>query len=191
MHIAIITDSIEWGPVSVGNYTMNLVENLVEIAKEDMEFVLIHRQKDNNPIYKKTEELIFPSPIERVSHSFFPLKVLSFARRQFSEFFYNYKLQLKILNAGIDVVHIPHLAGATAPPIGFYNKKVKLIVTLHGVAPLVVPPELYYNGRALLPRTLTYIQVLKCIHIRHQFYLNFLLLYCYTNIDVCLNKHQY
>ena len=117
MRIGIITDSIEWGPVSVGNYTMNLVENLVEIAKEDMEFVLIHRQKDNNPIYKKTEELIFPSPIERVSHSFFPLKVLSFARRQFSEFFYNYKLQLKILNAGIDVVHIPHLAGATAPPL--------------------------------------------------------------------------
>ena len=160
MRIGIVTDSIEWGPVSVGNYTKNLVENLVEIAKEDTEFVLIHCQKGNDPIYEKAEEIVLPFPVKKASHSFFPLRLLSFAKRQISEFAYNYQLQSRILNAGIDVVHIPHL-GRPAPSYFLLFFKSKYIVTNHGMANLALSPKLCYRRKTSLQLLLDYKNFLK------------------------------
>lgn len=160
MRIGIITDSIEQGPTSVGIYTKNLVKNLLEIKPPDVEFILIHRQKGNDPIYEKAQEIVLPFPAKSTSHSFFPLKVLSYAWRQLSEALDNYKFQSKIINAGIDIIHIPHL-GRSAPPLATLLRKKKLIVTNHGMANLALPPSQCYGRKSSYSRFLEYVEFLK------------------------------
>lgn len=155
MRIGIITDSVDVMGGSLGRYTKNLVENLLKVVKDE-EIILIHSQESDDPIYTKAEEIILPFSRQRRS---FLLKVLSFV---IYEIFSTNWLQVETPKVGIDVTHIPDLAAAGAPPLGFYKKKSKLVVTLHGVAPLLFPSKLSYENKgSLLDVLLPYIQALK------------------------------
>jgi len=58
MRLGLITDSIEKGPTSIGNYTKALIQELLKLRKEDIELILIHSQKSRDPIYKKAKEIV-------------------------------------------------------------------------------------------------------------------------------------
>lgn len=141
MRVGIMTDSVECGPSSVGNYTKNMVENLLEIAN-GVEFHLIHCQKGSDPLYEKAEEVVLP--FLRSSSRILPVRIFSFLNRQ---------TKIRKSLSTFDIIHVPHLAGVTAPPWGVLAVNSLLVVTLHGVAPLVVPSPEYYEGRSLLLRT--------------------------------------
>jgi glycosyltransferase involved in cell wall biosynthesis len=156
MRVGIITEFMEEMPTAMKIYTGNLFENLLEIADKNIEFVLIHSRKSNDPIYKKTKDLLIP--------------------------FDDSNLQSKIFNAKIDVIHIPYLIYKTAPLFELFHKKVKLICTMHGVGHSKLPPRLYYDAYALLQSELTlrilefymkilYVRLLrwKFRHIRNKF----------------------
>ena len=161
MRVGIITDCIERGPASVANYTRSLVDNLLDLPSTHAEFILIHHRQGHDSIYKRAKEVVVPFPGDGTPHSFPPLRLLSSLRQQFSESLNSRRLLSVIHDLGIDVIHIPDLAGAKAPPLGFDNRRVKLVLTLHGVAPLVVAPKLYYEGKVRLPRISTRLEVLK------------------------------
>jgi len=146
LKVGIITDSIERGPTSIGNYTRNLVKALLKIKNNETEIILIHEAKSSDPIYDGAKEVI-----ASLRKNDLPLFRIVSSMKAVQETLRN-----------LDVVHIPHLAGAVAPPLAFAFKNfISLIVTLHGVAPLVVPPKLYYEGRAYVQRALVQVQVLK------------------------------
>ncbi len=78
LKIGIITDSIEIGPTSIGNYTRNLVKELLEIKDDNVEIILIHGQESDNPIYKKAKEVIIPFSKAK-KHNYFVVKLLYWA----------------------------------------------------------------------------------------------------------------
>lgn len=160
LKIGIITDSIEIGPTSIGNYTRNLVKELLEIKDDNVEIILIHGQESDNPIYKKAEEVIIPPPKAK-KHKYFVVKLFYFLFRQWQDFYRNYKIKKVCEKNEMDILHIPHLAGALAPSLAYLNRQFRLVITLHGVAPLVVPPEIYYESKAYSQRMFTQIEVFK------------------------------
>ena len=131
--MGIVTDCLEYGPLSIGVYTKNVVENLLLM---DVDIVLLHHQKGTDALYKKTEEIILPRGTPQ------QLKNVAFVEKQLYNLFHFYTVQPHLEKAGIDLVHMPHL-GRPAPPVSsFFLKKV--VVTNHGMAPLSLPPECCY-----------------------------------------------
>jgi len=63
-------------------------------------------------------------------------------------------IRKEIEEGNYDVIHIPDLAGGEAPPISFkkvIKKKKRLVITLHGVAPLIFPSNyLYLNDVGMM-----------------------------------------
>ena len=151
MKIAILTDSIEKGPTSIGKYTENFVESLLKIKDRNIEIILIHGEKSDSDIYKKANELVIPYFKIKRSRNFL-IKVLLFMFNRIHSSLRNLKIIRTVSNCAL--VHIPHLAGAAAPSLEYLLLYNKLIVTLHGVAPLVVPPKLYFRDRESLPLSL-------------------------------------
>lgn len=132
--IGILAHSVVKGPASFANYTRNLIINLIElVAKENDVELCFFREKSG----------------------FEPNFLVSW--------FYDKIIPLELLKCKLDVIHIPHLGGASSPSLLFiFNKlKGKLVVTLHGVAPLVVPSKIYYGGRAFIPKMFTYLNIAK------------------------------
>jgi len=160
IHVGIFTDSMDRGPISVRNYTKNLIKYLIQVGDPDVEIFLIHKQKSDDPLYKKANELLFPFSA-RKTH------ILSSVMTQLREFYHNCSIQSK-LSKLVDVIHIPHTGAVFAPPLCFYRKQTKLIVTLHGVSPLLLPPKSFYEGFALLSRISTLMQCLKWKILRHK-----------------------
>ena len=155
MKIAILTDSIEEGPTSIGKYTENLVKNLLKIINKDkinVKIVLIHSKKNNRAGYiNKLIKFVISWFKIKKSHNFL-IKIILFMFNHIHSLLRNLKIIRTISNC--DCVHIPHLAGATAPSLVYLLLYDKLIVTLHGVAPLVIPPTLYFRDRDSLPFSL-------------------------------------
>lgn len=137
MRVGIMTDCLEYGPLSIGIYTKNVVENLLLM---DVDIVLLHHQEGTDTLYKKVEEVILPRGTPEVlQHN------LSFVEKPLYNLFHYYKVQPQLEKAGIDLVHLPHL-GRPAPPVSsFFLKKV--VVTNHGMAPLSLPPECCYSKK--------------------------------------------
>ncbi len=144
LKIGIITDSIEIGPTSIGNYTRNLVKELLEIKDDNVEIILIHGQESDNPIYKKAEEVIIPFPKAK-KHKYFVVKLFYFLFRQCQDSYRNYKIKKVCEKNKVDVLHIPHL-GRPAPSIIFINTKFKLVVTNNGMANLALPRKLCWGN---------------------------------------------
>ena len=107
MKVAIITDSIEKGPISSGNYAKSFIKELLKIKGDNIEIILIHAQKNNDPIYKNTKEVIVPFPKEK-KHTNFLLKLFSFAVYKILNFSRNYKILKICEKEKIDVVIIVH-----------------------------------------------------------------------------------
>ncbi|MHA1665057.1 MAG: glycosyltransferase family 4 protein [Candidatus Njordarchaeales archaeon] len=121
---------------------------------------MIHGERKNLDIYKKAQEVIIPF-FKRRKHSLFPIRALSIVFSIVYDLIRTVKIIRFCRKEKIDVIHIPHLAGASAPPWGYlFWDPNRLVVTLHGVAPLVVPPKLYFLNRDTIPLSIK-IEVLK------------------------------
>jgi len=132
--IGILAHSVVKGPTSFANYTRNLIMNLIElVAREsDMELCFFHEKSGFEPNFLVS-------------------------------WIYDKITPLELLKCKLDVIHIPHLGGASSPSLPFvFNRfKSKLVVTLHGVAPLVVPSKIYYGDHAFISKMFTYLNVAK------------------------------
>jgi len=165
MRVGVVTNSIDRNPTaSVAIYTKNLVENLLTKANEEVDFVLIHTQESDHAIYKIGNALRLPYYRKGEVSSSLLSKGLCFAREQLIEFSPRLcKLWRKHLSdAAIDVLHIPDV-GRPAPafPFGFLNERLKLIVTNHGMANLVLPSKECYGKSVSLGRFIDYKEYLK------------------------------
>lgn len=142
MKVGLVIDSIIRGPTSVGNYIRALIEELLRLGKVELVFLY-----NENQIYR----MIIKNFLAYFKYYFksYTRYIEHFDRIIQEEigFFHMSYLRKK----EIDILHIPHLAGATAPSMLYslsrdkVKDKVKFVVTLHGVAPLVLPPNNYYN----------------------------------------------
>ncbi|MBE8540563.1 glycosyltransferase [Geoglobus acetivorans] len=163
MKIAIITDSIEKGPTSVGKYTENLVRNLLEInIDKKVDIILIHGERRNIDIYKKAREIMIPF-FKKRKQSFFPIRVLVFLLTSLWNIKRNFEIIKFYKKEDADVLHIPHL-GRPAPPIAylvFDFDNTSLIVTNHGMANLALPPRLCWGKFFTVSRIIYYIEYLK------------------------------
>ncbi|MBF0275259.1 MAG: glycosyltransferase family 4 protein [Nitrospinae bacterium] len=130
MKVGILTHSIDTGTegaglTSVGIVTKHLVENLVQIGDQEVEFVFIHSMKMPSEIYTSQEEIIFP-------HNLYSLTL-----SQMKEFI------KELLSKGIDMLHVPDTGRHSPPiPLAFTDKNIKLVATNHGMANLSLPNEL-------------------------------------------------
>ncbi len=140
--------------VSIANYTNNLISELVKIAKanDDFEIFLI------DLFTGKIIEDIPPENnlVQIMKHA----NMLSFLKLFVRQTIYSGKLQSKILEKKIDVVHIPFL-GRPAPPIPFAFSKVKIVVTNHGMANLALPKAYFYRRNDLTRKIFDRTQVLQ------------------------------
>jgi len=156
MKIAIITDSIERGPTSVGNYTKNLVKELLKI--KDVEIILIHGQKSDDLVYKGVKEIVVPFPKRRRGKSFFT-KGFYFIFNKIQGFLRNYKIKKICESKRVNILHVPHV-GRNAPSLAYMNG-IKLVVTNHGMANLALPAKLCWGKVLELRRWIYWIEYIK------------------------------
>lgn len=126
MRIGILTDYLDYERIGIGNYTLNLVESLLRIDREN-EYFLIHQKKSDMPIYGEANEIILPR---------FPVPPRSIIRK-------NCILPSILAKNKIDVIHDPTNAGPF-----FFSFPTKRILTIHDLAPLIIPNA--YNKRLAL-----------------------------------------
>ncbi|MBU7025213.1 MAG: glycosyltransferase family 4 protein [Theionarchaea archaeon] len=137
MKVGIITDGLEYAPLSIRNYIENLVRVLLKIHGDNI--MLLHRQKSSHPLYKEGKEILLPG-IEKGSL----YNPVSFLRRRIHDFFYYMKIRNFLEELGIDVLHFPDL-GRPAPSLCAAALPMKIVVTNHGMAQLSLPAKLCYG----------------------------------------------
>jgi glycosyltransferase involved in cell wall biosynthesis len=152
MRVGIVTDAVEQGPVSIGVYTKNVVETILDIS--DVELVLIHSSKGCDPLYEKAEEVVLP--VKRPSQGVFP----SFVHNQYSNLFHYHRYRAQLRKARIDVMHMPNM-GRPAPPVSSLFLESKLVVTNHGMAQLSLSPRACYGKRVTSQRIRDYEEYVK------------------------------
>lgn len=160
MKIAIIADSIERGPTSIGKYTENLVRKLLKIIKdENIEIILIHGERQSLEIYEKAREIIVPFFERKSMPYFFPIRVILFLFNIVFDLIRIAKI-IRFCKKEKVLIHIPHL-GRPAPPVPFMFYTGKLVVTNHGMANLALSSKLCYREKMSLSRFFNYIDFLK------------------------------
>ncbi|MBU7015435.1 MAG: glycosyltransferase family 4 protein [Theionarchaea archaeon] len=137
MKVGIITDGLEYAPLSIRNYIENLVTALLKIHGDNI--ILLHRQKSSHPLYREGKEILLPG-IDKGSL----YNPLSFLRRRIHDFFYYVENRNFLEELGIDVVHFPDL-GRPAPPLCAASLPMKIVVTNHGMAQLSLPARSCYG----------------------------------------------
>jgi len=166
MRIAIVTDSIEIGPTSVGNYTYNFIKYLLNLPEtKDWKFFLIHGEKNNLDIYKnkKVKDIIIPfivntsTLIKLVNWRLQPAFIK--IQNDIRNYFRMSKMFNLLLANNINVLHIPHL-GRPAPSLFFLRHNLKLIVTNHGMANLALPNNLCWMNSPLFIKQLYSLEIL-------------------------------
>jgi glycosyltransferase involved in cell wall biosynthesis len=148
MRVGIITDAVEYGPSSIAYYVINLVENLNKGSDSDL--TLIHRKKGNHHIYQQNAEVILEEPMRHFNPFSRLLRSLNLIKNV-----------NKRLGSPVDILHIPSLSGATAPPWAILGADIPTVATLHGVAPLVLPRVEYYDANAVLEHMKVWGHVLR------------------------------
>ena len=142
MHIGIVIDSINCGPTSIKNYVINFVSELLKVTegRTDIQITLIGGIENKSIIYKKKEvnQIIIPFLQKRTS-SLLLSKIIFAIKKRINQPLRNYKILKVCKDKNIDILHIPHL-GRPAPSLLFLfkEKKMKLVVTNHGMANLVL-----------------------------------------------------
>jgi len=161
LRVGIVTDSIEHGAISLRIYTRNLIENLLKLRFKGIEFFLLATRKLLAPSTKKIRSQFLPFPTKKKLLKLFPLKFLSFVKKEYNNLSHTRKLLHYIcLTNNIDVLHIPHL-GRTSPPFVSLPKKTKLVITNHGMANLALPPTQCYGKRLSSMRLFDYLEFMK------------------------------
>jgi len=141
MKVGILTEPIDrkWGSVAI--FTEKLVNNLKKLQRKkytSTEIVLIHFFTNDHPIYKDTDEIIaFPHTKKRWG------ELNLFQKATFHFKFYS-KLPIIAEKNNIDVLHLPQFVAGFSPPLTFRKLgDTRIIITLHGVQPLIIPPTKY------------------------------------------------
>lgn len=155
MRIGIIADPIEYGPLSIKKYVINLVKHLVKMAKDE-EFFLITVKAINDPKIVPVEELrqiILPFTYKKKKSLFLHRNPITYIKGHVLRLLNTYSFQKIVSDMNIDIIHIPNfLAEFATHPLGYLSLsgKSKLIVTLHGIAPLTLPPRAIWKELKLL-----------------------------------------
>lgn len=136
MKIGLVIDSMDGNRAGIGRYCFNLVKNIKKLDKEN-DYVLIHREKSDDEIYKGNGEL-------SISYPNIPLK------KTVGNYF---QLPLKLRDYPLDVVHDL----TQVSPFTLYSQSKK-ILTIHDLSPILFP-ENYgiihgFLQKHILPRTL-------------------------------------
>ena len=124
MRVGLISYPIDYEQrTGIGNYTYYLVKNLIEIGKVD-NLYLIHYRKFNEEVYSKAHEKIISVPEFLLYIPKIPGLISMF------------KLPFLIKKTEIDILHFPATWGAQILTF-FLNPKVKKILTVHDLTPLL------------------------------------------------------
>ena len=117
MKVGILSWIIDRERTGVDTYAYNLIKNMIKIGKSK-DLYLIHYHKTHDQIYRKTHEVIVPK---------IPLKLTNVLG-----------LPYAISKINIDVLHIPAHWHTQIMPF-FLNPKVKKILTIHDLTPMLFP----------------------------------------------------
>jgi glycosyltransferase involved in cell wall biosynthesis len=125
MKVGIISCFVDRQRTGIGNYTYDLIKNLIKIGKAD-NLYLIHYKRSKDEIYIKTHDLIIPIPEILLHIPKIPGLISMFS------------LPYIIKKSKIDILHFPAHWGAQIMSF-FLNLKVKKILTIHDLTPLLYP----------------------------------------------------
>ncbi|MBU6998537.1 MAG: glycosyltransferase family 4 protein [Theionarchaea archaeon] len=153
MKVGIITDGLEYAPLSIRSYIENLARALLKIHGDDI--ILLHRQKSSHPLYREGKEILLPV-IDKGSL----YNPVSFVRRRIHDFFYYVKIRDSLEEQGIDVLHFPDL-GRPAPPLCAATLPLRIVVTNHGMAQLSLPARLCYGRTVSMQQVIELKEFLK------------------------------
>ena len=117
MNVGILTWIIDRKRKGVDNYIYNLIKNMIKIGKSD-KISLIHYQKTDDPIYSRVNDIIIPK---------MPLKLTN-----------PIGIPRAVKNANIDILHLPIHWYTQISPF-FFNRKVKKVLTIHDLTPILFP----------------------------------------------------
>ena len=117
MNVGILSWIIDRERKGVDNYIYNLIKNMIKIGKSD-EISLIHYRKTEDPIYSQVNEIIIPK---------MPLKLTN-----------PIGIPRAVKNAHIDILHLPIHWYTQISPF-FLNRKVKKVLTIHDLTPILFP----------------------------------------------------
>lgn len=136
MKIGLITTAMDEKKAGIGWYCYNLIKNLREIDKRN-EYILIHRYKNDDPIYKDNKELIIPYPK-------IPMK------KTIGD---NVQIAFKLRKLKFDIVHeLAHSA------FFMFDSPSKKVITIHDLTPVLFPQTFdrftVFIHKYLLPRAL-------------------------------------
>ena len=126
MNMGIFSFIIKGKRTGVDNYIYNLIENMIKIGKTD-EISLIDYEKSDDPLYGNIKDIIIPK---------IHLKL-------------NYPINIPeaIKKSDINSLHVP--AHWYSPDsLFFLDKKVKKILTIHDLTPLLFP-DMFTREQAL------------------------------------------
>lgn len=110
MKIVIFTDTMDRKAMGTALYTRKLVENLLTIKPAGTEIFLVHREKNDDLLYQKTNEMILPK-----------VRLPKFGRF-FSEAFFLWKTR-----QDFDIIHYPQESNY---PL-FWLSRAKIAITVH------------------------------------------------------------
>ncbi|MFY9637852.1 MAG: glycosyltransferase family 1 protein [Methanobacterium sp.] len=117
MNVGILSWIIDRKRKGVDNYIYNLIKNMIKMGKSD-QISLIHYKKTNDPIYSKVNDIIIPK---------MPLKLTN-----------PIGIPRAVKNAHIDILHLPIHWYTQISPF-FLNRKVKKVLTIHDLTPILFP----------------------------------------------------
>ena len=118
MKIGLITTAMDDMKAGIGWYCHNLIKSIIELDR-DNEYILIHRQKSNDSLYRMCEELIIPYS-----------KIIPMKRTIGN----NLQLPLKLRNYNFDIIH-----ELSQLPIFWTEINSRKIITIHDLSPLLYP----------------------------------------------------
>lgn len=136
MDIGLIANVIDGKRTGVGNYTYNLIKNLLKIDNENS-YTLIHNIQSSDEIYKDDEELIIKYPD-------IPFRITVGN---------NIVTARKISQSSFDIVHDP----SQISPF-LFRSDFKKVLTIHDLTPIIFPETHSVihslQQRLILPKTL-------------------------------------
>ncbi len=148
IRVAILADAMEYGAMSIKNYIRNILEcvakRLLDKLGDEFRLIIIHHGNTLYPDNPHIDEIIIPFPGKIKSRNIATMGILYGGKVAYN-FLRNMLIRRLLKRRGVDLLHIPHLSGAEAPSLAFFGDH-RVIVTLHGVSPLVLSPRVHYEG---------------------------------------------
>ncbi len=159
VRVAILADALDYSGGSARVFITNLLESLIKNKPHGLEIIIIRGRKSLGPRTRGVIEIAIPRPGKAFRGGYL-ISAPYYLRKQVLMYFRDQKIINIIKRLGVDIFHMPNLGGAEAPPIAYLSLN-NLIVTLHGVSPLVLPPSMHYRGLSIFKYLLVKYDVFK------------------------------